>query len=477
MKKLKFALHTVATCAIAALTVACSNDENSNNPVEVTLTAYQPGNEPATRLGFDSEGKACWQTNDAIGVWSKGEGKFNSFAIASGAGEGTATFSGTVTGGVGEYAVYPYNENHSLSGNQLTYSLPDNYTYDKVGQTVLTDKDGNSFYTPMFGKVNGNEVAFKHLGGVICLKIDKMPAESGTVKVTEASNKLCGAFTANLSDEAPEIKTEASEEGKTATFTYSNATVDGVGVFYLPVATGTYNLTIEVAGGIKLSSTTATAEMTRAKAKVVKVTTDYEYVINGHKFIDLGLPSGLLWAETNVGAETATDYGNYYAWGETETKTSFGSWKTYKLGESSTTLTKYNSTDKKTVLESEEDVASVKWSSRCRIPTQAEFAELFDTTNCTWTWTSKTISSSETVSGYTVKSKKNGKSIFIPASGCYQSNSSLINHNSVGFYWSSTLNSDDTARAYYSRLYESGYVNNGKGGRFWGLTVRPVAQP
>ena len=207
------------------------------------------------------------------------------------------------------------------------------------------------------------------------------------------------------------------------------------------------------------------------------MTTDYEYVINGHKFIDLGLPSGLLWAEANVGAETAADDGNYYAWGETETKTSFGSWKTYKLGESSTTLTKYNSKDKKTVLESEEDVASVKWSSRCRIPTQAEFAELFDTTNCTWTWTSMTNSSNVTVSGYKVKSKKNGKSIFIPASGCYQSNSSLINHNSVGFYWSSTLNSDDTARAYYSRLYESGYVNNGKGSRLWGLTVRPVAQP
>ena len=474
MKKLKFALHTVAACAIAALTVACSSDENSNNPVEVTLTVYQPGNEPATRLGFDSKGNAYWQTSDAIGVWSKGEGKFNSFDIASGAGEGTATFSGTVSGGVGEYAVYPYNENHSLSGSQLTYSLPDNYTYDKVGQTVLTDKDGNNFYTPMFGKVNGNEITFKHLGGVICLKIDKMPAESGTVKVTEVSNRLCGTFTTNLSDEAPEIKTEAAEEGKTVTFTYSNATVDGVGVFYLPVATGTYNLTIEVAGGIKLSSTTATAEMTRAKAKVVKVTTDYEYVINGHKFIDLGLPSGLLWAETNVGAETATDYGNYYAWGETETKTSF-SWDTYELGKTSTSLTKYNSKDKKTVLESEDDVASVKWSPLCRIPTQAEFAELYNANNCTLTWTSKTTSSKETVSGYTVKSKKNGNSIFIPTSG-YKKADTYVN-NGNGFYWSSTLISDDTANAYFFLITKDKYNNEGKGARFWGRTVRPVAQP
>ena len=197
--------------------------------------------------------------------------------------------------------------------------------------------------------------------------------------------------------------------------------------------------------------------------------------IDGHYYVNLGL--SVKWATCNIGATKPSEAGNYYAWGETETKTSFGSWKTYKLGESSTTLTKYNSTDKKTVLESEEDVASVKWSPLCRIPTQAEFAELYNANNCTFTWTSKTTSSKETVSGYTVKSKKNGNSIFIPASGCYQSNSSLINHNSVGFYWSSTLISNSTAQAYYFRLNNSTCTNECKGARFWGLTVRPVAQP
>jgi hypothetical protein len=478
MKKLKFALHTVAACAIAALAVACSSDENSNNPETVTLTAYQPGSEPNTRIGFDSKGNACWQTNDAIGIWSNGESKFNSFALKTGAGEATATFSGEVTGGMGQYAVYPYNENHSISDDTLNYYLPDSYIYTKVGQTVLTDKDGNNFYTLMFGKVNGNEVTFKHIGGVICLKIDKMPAESGTVKVTETSNKLCGAFTANLSDEAPEIKTEVSEMGKTVTFTYSNATTDGVGVFYLPVATGSYNLGIQVKGNGNVSYSTKTVEMTRAKARVVNVTTSYmvdnSKTINRHYFVDLGLPSGLLWAETNVGAATAADDGNYYAWGETKPKETYD-WSTYRYGTSSSDLTKYTSTDNKSILDNEDDAAYANWGSPCRMPSQSEFVELRNTDNCTWTWTSKTTLLKDTINGYEVTSKKNGNNIFLPASG-NRGESAHDYRGLLGDYWSSSLDNYTTSYAYFL------YFNKGGQGfgnllRYVGRSVRPVAEP
>ena len=151
-----------------------------------------------------------------------------------------------------------------------------------------------------------------------------MPAETGTVKVKEATNQLCGAFSATLTDEDPEIKTTTatSTSNQSVTFTYSGATTDEAGVFYLPVATGNYSLTIIVTGGTKYSATTSTVEMTRANLQVVKVTTNYSdyskdsdgnVIIDGHKFIDLGLPSGTLWAETNLGATTATGYGDYYA--------------------------------------------------------------------------------------------------------------------------------------------------------------------
>mgnify|MGYP004623234651 CR=1 FL=1 len=100
--------------------------------------------------------------------------------------------------------------------------------------------------------------------------------------------------------------------------------------------------------------------------------------VNNHKFVDLGLPSGLLWAKSNVGAWISYDDGDYYAWGETETKSDY-SWTTYKC-------TRYDNSDNKTTLEDPDDVATVKWGKGCRMPSKSEFQELYE--NCKWTWKS-----------------------------------------------------------------------------------------
>ena len=199
---------------------------------------------------------------------------------------------------------------------------------------------------------------------------------------------------------------------------------------------------------------------------------DNSKTINGHNFIDLGLPSGLLWAETNIGATTAADDGNYYAWGETTTKDTYNL-STYKYYDSG--YTKYTSTDGKTVLDNEDDAAYVNWGSSCRMPTETEFEEICNTDNCTWTWTNKTSSSNETINGYEVTSKKNGNCIFLPASGFFR-NSDLDLHGSFGDYWSSTPSS------YYSSSGSSIYFSSGNfysssGYRIYGYTVRPVAEP
>ena len=197
-------------------------------------------------------------------------------------------------------------------------------------------------------------------------------------------------------------------------------------------------------------------------------------IINGHKFINLGLPSGLLWATCNIGAEAATDDGNYYAWGETATKDTYN-WSTYKYGSSYDNMTKYNSTDGKTVLENSDDAAYVNWGSSCRMPTRTEFDELCNKENCTWIWTSKTTSSNETINGYEVTSKKNGNSIFLPASG-YRYGSYLYYHGSRGYYWSSALYSSGTSVA-YGLNFLSGYFSSYNYSRYYGHTVRPVAEP
>ena len=203
-------------------------------------------------------------------------------------------------------------------------------------------------------------------------------------------------------------------------------------------------------------------------------TAPVDKIINGHKFIDLGLPSGLLWAETNIRAEKPADDGNYYAWGETESKPSY-EWDTYKYCTSSDNMTKYNSTDSKTVLDKEDDAAYVNWGSSCRMPTRDDFTELLKSSNCTWTWTSQTTSDGSSINGYTVTSIKNGNSIFLPASG-YRYNGNLNVHGSNGYYWSSTLYSYDSDYAYYL-LFSSSFHSKDSYDRCQGYAVRLVAEP
>lgn len=187
-------------------------------------------------------------------------------------------------------------------------------------------------------------------------------------------------------------------------------------------------------------------------------------IVNGHKFVDLGLPSGLLWARNNVGASTPYADGDYYAWGETETK-SYYSWDTYKWG---SPTTKYNSSDGKTTLEASDDVATVKWGKECRMPSSAEFQELYN--KCDWTWKSNYNGTS----GYLVKGPNN-QTIFLPASG-YRYNGILYNHGSNDGCWSSSLGTSNTGCAYGLGFYSGGVNPSGGYGRYIGHSVRPVAE-
>ena len=186
---------------------------------------------------------------------------------------------------------------------------------------------------------------------------------------------------------------------------------------------------------------------------------------NGHEYVDLGL--SVKWATMNVGASSSEDYGDYFAWGETEPKDVYD-WNTYKwCNGSSSTLTKYNTdsyygtVDNKTQLDLTDDAAYMNWGGAWRMPTDAELTELRE--QCTWTWTSQ-----NGVNGYKVTSKSNGNSIFLPASG-----SSLNNAGSMGFYWSSSLYTD---HPWYvlDVDFGSGGVYRGRNRRCCGFSVRPV---
>ena len=191
-------------------------------------------------------------------------------------------------------------------------------------------------------------------------------------------------------------------------------------------------------------------------------------------WVDLGLPSGLLWATRNVGATAPEDYGDYFAWGETSPKSVY-SWSTYRYamvdGDGNlSTLTKYNTgsywgvVDNLTILQPDDDAATANWGGGARTPTKAEWEELISYTITKWT-TRNGVSGS-------LLTGSNGNSIFLPAAGS-RWDSSLYRAGSHSDYWSSSLDTDYPYYAWFFNI-NSEYQDLGGSWRYFGLSVRAV---
>lgn len=201
---------------------------------------------------------------------------------------------------------------------------------------------------------------------------------------------------------------------------------------------------------------------------------------NEHEYVDLGLPSGTLWATCNIGANSPEELGDYFAWGETEGyndgKTNFNC-STYKWSYGSTSAPikycderdeGYNGIiDGKKELELEDDAAYVKWGSKWRMPSRTQIRELININYTTTEWITY-----NGVNGYKITSRTNGRFIFFPAGGrrIYDSLHSL---GSFGAYWSLTLDSytiDGSGLFFNEDIYIREEGNN----RWHGNNIRPV---
>ena len=190
----------------------------------------------------------------------------------------------------------------------------------------------------------------------------------------------------------------------------------------------------------------------------------------GYTYVDLGL--SVEWATRNVGAERREAYGDYFAWGETQTKNNYA-WDSYQWGIASDLLTKYcvdaahgknGATDGKTSLDLTDDAARVQWKGAWRMPTLAEQKELRE--KCTWKW--KNLNG---IAGYEVTGPS-GKSIFLPAAG-FKNNDAIYQQGSYGCYWSSSLYEIQSDYAYYLNIIPS-TREQGQYSRSYGYSVRPV---
>ena len=205
-----------------------------------------------------------------------------------------------------------------------------------------------------------------------------------------------------------------------------------------------------------------------------------DVILGGHShhydYVDLGLPSGTMWATHNVGASSPDEFGDYFAWGETEPKEQYDC-ENYKWihGSYYLSLTKYctNSVygyndfvDNKTELDLEDDAAYVNWGPAWRMPSYDQIDELI--TTCTWTWTTRNGVNGELVTG------PNGNTVFFPASGLRNASSSSVMYSGVkGRFWSRTVNSDAPNIAYIIDFNADDMWTNGEV-RDYGLTVRAV---
>ncbi len=261
---------------------------------------------------------------------------------------------------------------------------------------------------------------------------------------------------------------EAYQDGKQAVITYVldetadvtvQVSIDGGQTFSAPLT----KVTGDVGRGVRAGSNRIVWDILAERDRLVGNNIVFQVnasgnMYNGHKYVDLGLPSGTLWATCNVGATRPEEYGDYFAWGETTAKNEY-------------TSSNYIYKSKPQTLPLSRDAANANWGGSWRMPTLEEIKELLNKNNCTWTWTSDYKGTK--TAGRIVISKTNGNSIFLPAAGC-RGNSSLFDAGTYGSYWSSSL---DTGYPYYAyNLYfgSGNYDWNDYGYRYYGRSVRAV---
>lgn len=194
-----------------------------------------------------------------------------------------------------------------------------------------------------------------------------------------------------------------------------------------------------------------------------------------HKYVDLGLPSGTLWATCNIGASKPEECGLYFAWGETEGYKQDSddihqwekkSYKWYDCNSKYPELMKYRTSwsaiiDNKKELDPEDDAATVNWGRKWQMPSSEQIKELCDSAYTTKEWT--TLNG---VNGRKITSKKNGHSIFLPAAG--------VLPGSTGDYWSCSLSRDDDSKAIILSFLKNDFFFVDYIPRYYGLNIRPV---
>lgn len=414
-----------------------------------------------TRTSVDDDDVTLrFESSDKLYVQNADGSIYGCLELESGAGETSATFTGTIH----------YTGAEPAASTQLTATL--------VGSGNLLNMIGTD------GKVKGD--AYISIPATICETVSEAVQKYSWIRGTGTY----GTATFRLAQRTAFLRFSVTLEDGTAgnasvtviinngSDTYTGSTVttgsqfNALASFVLPMETGK-----EIAGDASICVANVGSDdesITFGTGSTVTLRGGKVYPITRTKDFVRLWAGGPLWASRNLGASSVTGYGNYYAWGETTGYPRSGGhnfyWESYKWGSSEGSLTKYNSTDRLTTLEAADDAATQALGSSWHIQTEADFTTGL-TSNTTNTW-----SGANGVPGrvFTGKDSYAGKAIFLPAPGYFEG-TELKNHQDTdGYYLSSMTSTTYTSRIRYLYFNSTEVRMDYQGVRCYGFSIRPI---
>ncbi len=431
--------------------VSCNKDKDNKDQAVFHATIESRTQDRTYLDPVDGQGQIKWKAGDQIRIYN-GNGESAVFTLKEGANttNGTFTYANEFDMVPPFTAVYPHTATMN-DADMVVFEVPAVQNLTETG----TFANGAN---PMLAYGTDDNLYFQNLCGGLGVRLYGDAHVSSITVMGIEGEKLNGQF--EVDGEDTELATSPYGDGgnNLVTLTCDVTLTDEVSAFYavLPVGVLYHGVIVEIYDGETLVGQIPFPEShaTQVVRNTIKSFPPVEVTAGGgdeHEYVDLGLPSGLLWATCNVGAEAPEEYGDYFAWGETEPKDTY-------------TSDNYTFSENPSILPYDHDAATANWGGNWRMPTMEEWQELLNNTTVTWTQQGGVNGRLFTAS--------NGNSLFLPAAG-YRSSSSLYHAGSYGDYWSSSLLSDYPNNAWLLD-FRSGYYYMDINYRYYGFTVRPV---
>ena len=488
--------HIQSWLLVAAILtfVSCSSEngeivaDNETNKL-MTFTATQEGDAVNTKTALYSDGKTIqWEEGDKISIFDGNEN--HSFALKTGAGTNSATFEGTASEAKTYTAIYPYQQNATLSDGKVT-----NVTLPATQKAIEGGFDPTAAL--MMAQSQNTSLPFKNVVGYVKVKpnfaCSKIVLRSGS-----ASEYLAGTGTLTYNNDAPTLDFTTSNSKSHSITLEGN--IESEKTYYIAVPTtqltAGWTISFTTSDGSNVYTRKSKKDITFTRNKVINLgefNTNGDYwlddkgIVPDDQQVDMGLEVTIdnknykvYFAKSNLTATglaaNETDFGDYFAWASTEpwltsytltgSTINFNIWKEGKSGgytesnapyREGSNYTKYT---KEETLEIFDDAARQILGGKWQVPTAHILYELCNQTKFTWSWSNNGM-----------KISNGTNSIFLPAAGYIIDNDQLTSINVGGSYWSNMANlTIDAFYLYFDQTSQKRSYSD----RCFGLPIRPV---